>query len=63
MEAAETLLNLAYHDTIGASPYQVMYNRPPPREITSITQFPPREKEELAITGIYNRVLHKAELR
>ena len=29
VEAAETFLNLAYHVTIGASPYQVMYNRPP----------------------------------
>ena len=63
MEAAETFLNLAYHDTIGASPYPVMYNKPPPREITQIIQFPPRKQEELAITDVYNRVLHKAELR
>ena len=63
MEATETFLNLAYHDTIGVSPYQMMFNRPPPREIISMVQFPPMEQEEFAITALYNRVLHKAELR
>ena len=62
MEAAETFLNLAYHDTIGASPYQVMFNRPPSREITSMVQFPPMGQKEFAITALHNRVLHKAEL-
>ena len=50
-------------DTLGPSPYQVIFNQSPPREITSLIQFPPMEKEDLAITTIYNRVLHKAELR
>ena len=63
MEATETFLNLAYHETIRASPYQVMFNQPPPREITSLIEFPPMEKKELAITKLHNRVLHKAELR
>ena len=62
VEATETFLNLAYHDTLGASPYQVMFNQPPPRELTSLIHFPPMEKEDLAMTTIYNRVLHKAEL-
>ena len=55
-EAAETFLNLAYQDTIGASPYQVMFNRPPPREITTMVQFPPMEQEEFAITALHNSV-------
>ena len=63
VEATETFLNLAYHDTIGASPYQVMYNRPPLREITSLIQFPPMTEKEFSITTLHNRVLHKAELR
>ena len=39
-----------------------MFNQPPPREITSLIEFPPMEKKELAITELHNRVLHKAEL-
>ena len=63
VEAAETFLNLAYHETIGASPYQVMFNRPPPREIISLIEFPFIEEKELSIIEIHNRVLHKAELQ
>ena len=63
VEATETFLNLAYHETIGASPYQVMFNRPPPREITSMIEFPPMEPEESTHTEVHNRVLHKAELQ
>ena len=63
VKAAETFLNLAYHETIGTSPYQVMFNRPPPREITSLIKFPFMEEKELAIIEIHNRVLHKAELQ
>ena len=63
VEAAETFFNLAYHETIGASPYQVMFNRPPPREIISLIEFPFMEEKELAIIEIHNRVLHKAELQ
>ena len=36
----ETFLNIAYHETIGVTPYQMMFSKPPPREITNIIQFP-----------------------
>ena len=39
-----------------------MHNRPPPREIPQIISFPPNEENEMAITKVYNRVLHKTEL-
>ena len=58
VESAETFLNLAYHETIGASPYQVMFNQPPPQEISSLIEFPPGEKKELTKTEIHNRILH-----
>ena len=44
LEPAETFLNWAYHETIGTSPYQVMLEKPPPREITSLVNFPPGER-------------------
>ena len=39
----------------------MVYDRPPPREITQIIQFP-SEETGLDITKIYNQVLHKPEL-
>ena len=54
IESTETFLNLAFHETIGASPYQVMSDQPPPREITSLIEFPPGEKKEPTRTEIHN---------
>ena len=63
IEPAETFLNWSYHDTIGTSPYQVMFDRPPPREITSLINFPPGERVEFNKIEMHNRLLHKAELQ
>lgn len=60
---AETFLNLAYHDTLGVTPHQMMFSSPPPREIIKLIKFPEELNENLDIARIYNRVLHKAELR
>ena len=56
-------LDLAYHETIGVTPYQMMFSKPPPREITDIIKFPEGPEEELNLTRVYNRILHKIELR
>ena len=63
LEATEPFLNLPFHETIGASPYRIMHNKPPPREITSIIQFPSMDPEEFSITTVHNRILHRAEMR
>ena len=64
IDSMETFLNLAYHETIGTSPYQVMHEQPPPpREITSFIEFPPGEKVEYAKVEIHNRILHQAKLQ
>ena len=59
----ETFLNLSHHNTLGVCPYQMMFLKPPPRDITKIIQFPEEPDEEIDITRIYNRILHKTELR
>ena len=63
IEPAETFLNWSYHDTIGTSPYQVMFDKPPPREITSLINFPPGERVEFDQVEMHNRVLRKVELQ
>ena len=63
IESTETFLNLAYHETIGTRPHQVMFEQPPPREITSLINFPTGERAEHTKVEIHNRLLHKAELQ
>ena len=40
-----------------------MFDKPPPREITSLINFPPGEREEFNKVEMHNRLLHKAELQ
>ena len=40
-----------------------MFDRPPPREITSLINFPPGERLEFNKIEMHNRLLHKAELQ
>ena len=56
-------LNLACHETLGISPYQMMFNKPPPRQITEIINFPELPSEGVDLTRVYNRILHKTELK
>ena len=56
-------LNLACHETLGVSPHQIMFNEPPPRQITEIINFPGIPSEGVDLTKIYNRILHKLELK
>ena len=39
-----------------------MFEKPPPREIISIVNFPPGERVEYNKIEMHNRLLHKAEL-
>ena len=56
-------MNNDYHDTIGTSPYEAMFNQPPPRQITKLVEFPEQEARDYKHLEITNRILHKAELR
>ena len=59
----EIFLNIAYHETLGLSPYQMMFLRPPPRELTQLITFPEMPEEELDITRAYHRIGNKITLR
>ena len=39
-----------------------MFEKPPPREIISLVNFPPGERVEYNKMKMHNRLLHKAEL-
>ena len=41
----------------------MMFNKPPPRQITKIIDFPEMPSEEVDVTRVYNRILHKMELK
>ena len=38
--AAEDFINLAYHQSIDTTPYNAMFEKPPPREISDLIKFP-----------------------
>ena len=38
LNETETFLNIAHHETIGVTPYQMMFSKPPPREITNLNK-------------------------
>lgn len=63
VQEAETIINITHHDTIGKTLYQLMFNKPPPREITTMIVFPENKAEGIDINRLYNRIQHKAELR
>ena len=63
LHETETFLNIAHHETIGVTPYQMMFSKPPPREITNLIPFPEGPEEELDLTHVYSRLLHKMETR
>ena len=41
----------------------MMFAKPPPREITDIIKFPEIPEEEMNFTQVYNRILHRIELK
>ena len=49
------------HNTIEVSPYTVMFERPPPREIKEIINFPDEPAYQFERAKFYNKVLEKTE--
>ena len=61
LASTEDFLNLSYHNTIEESPYTVMFERPPPREIKEIITFPREPEYHFEGTKFYNKELEKTE--
>ena len=59
--STEDFLNFSHHNTIEVSPYTVMFERPPPREIKEIINFPDEPAYQFERTKFYNKVLEKTE--
>jgi hypothetical protein len=61
----EEFMNLAYHDSINATPYEAMWRRKPPRIIEEIITFPEDlpEIEEERCQNLKQRVDSRLELR
>ena len=53
ISTTEVFLNLAYTETLGISPYQMMFRKPPPREITGIIELPEIPEEEMNLSLIH----------
>lgn len=60
---AEDILNFAHHDTTGLPPYQVMFGKPTPRQITTLIDFPEVSEEPIDVMKLYTRIKGRAELR
>jgi transposase InsO family protein len=56
VDKIENFLNLAYHESLGCSPYEVMWRRKPTREIEEICSFPNEEPEIDYEENLMNRV-------
>lgn len=63
IKQTEQYLNLAHHDTLGVTPYQMMFHKPPPRCITDIIEFPTQPETDFDVIKVYNRISLKNEQR
>ena len=57
----EEFKNLAYHNFIEATPYTMMFERPPPREINDLVEFPTNSEYQFEKRKFYNRIAEKIE--
>lgn len=65
LDTIEEFMNLAYHDSIDATPYEVMKGTKPPRVIEEIISFPrnPEEADEERAEELKRRVDSRLEMR
>ena len=63
LSATEEFLNLAYHPTIGTTPYTAMYEKQPPREIQEIIEFPVKHEYKFNRMKFYNKLAEDQERR
>lgn len=60
LPSTELFLNLAYHQTIETTPYEVMHERQPPREVTALINFPETPEYKFDKIKFYNKLVEKA---
>ena len=59
--AAENFINLSHHQFIETTPYTAMFQRPSPREITSLIQFPNGEEYQFVDVQFHHKILEKMD--
>ena len=63
ISAAEDFINLAHHQSIETTPYNAMFEKPPPREICDIIQFPQSQEYQFDRIHFHNKIIEKLEQR
>ena len=63
ISATENFINLAYHESIGDTPYTAMYKKPPPREITELINFPDSRDYQFDSLRFYSKVVERIDKR
>lgn len=61
VQTTEDFMNYSYHHYLDATPYTVMFDRPPPRLITELIEFPPNTIEDFDVIEFHNRLADKTE--
>ena len=60
---AEEFINLSHHQAIDTTPYTAMFEKPPPREIAELINFPQSEEYKFENVKFYNKILERTEKR
>ena len=63
LAATETFLNFAHHPAIGIPPYSAMYEKPTPRDIEQIIEFPTNNNRKFNQLRFSNKVAEDQEKR
>ena len=59
----DSFINLAHHQSIDTTPYSAMFEKPPPREISDIIQFPQSQEYQFDRIHYHNKIMEKLEQR
>ena len=63
LSATEEFLNLPHHPAIGITPFTATYEKPPPREVQEIIEFPPNTEYKFDQIKFYNKLAEDQERR
>ena len=63
ISAAEDFINLAHHQSIETTPYNAMFEKPPPLEITDIINFPQSQEYQFNKVQFHNKIVERIEER
>ena len=63
LSAAEKFINLSHHQSIETTSYTAMFERPPPREIAELINFPRGDQYQFDNMKFYNKTMERTEKR